>query len=558
MKRRSSVVPVRVTGQGIGTPLSFSVSLILAASLAVLLSLSGITSGGTLDPGLKATGAEAHVGPDAAFNPVFDVGTFVAFGPEDYIRSTKKPVFATDSFSVLNPHTSYTLHVYNGGQNNQSTDRVSSAVIKLNGAEVVSPSEFSQQVSHIEKPITLLKDNELAVEMRSGPGNRLTIVMTGVDNDPPTIVATLAPPPNAAGWNNTDVTVSFQCSDTTSGVASCSDPVLVATEGAGQVVTGRATDLAGNTASTSVTVNLDKTPPSVNIASPADGVVLDGPSVSVAGTVSDAVSGVAAVTCNGNPVSIVNSAFSSDVPLIRGANPITVEAMDVAGNTEHASITVIGDLRELELACVDHMQVEGRLMFGYSDTVSFYKPVVPSGFYAIGHYSQGKPNWPYGFVFAVKGLTPSAIAHPIDYEKVFGSIYGSSLSIWRPVPPEGYVSLGLAAAMGGKPSTDEIVCVREDLVAPGKVGNTIGLADGTGYRGNVWQIIPADSNGIFSGTFTAVNGCVPPPDNENLFCLDVRSVRTYEMDKQTIDSLVQFLGPWLRFDWREQYFLDDP
>ena len=81
----------------------------------------------------------------------------------------------------------------------------------------------------------------------------------GVDNTPPAIAATISPPSNAAGWNNSNVTVGFTCSDQTSGIASCPSPVVLAMEGANQVVSGTATDNAGNKATASVTVNLDKT-----------------------------------------------------------------------------------------------------------------------------------------------------------------------------------------------------------------------------------------------------------------------------------------------------------
>jgi len=49
------------------------------------------------------------------------------------------------------------------------------------------------------------------------------------------------------GWNNSNVTVTFTCSDASSGIASCSGPVTVANEGANQSVTGHAVDNAGNT-----------------------------------------------------------------------------------------------------------------------------------------------------------------------------------------------------------------------------------------------------------------------------------------------------------------------
>jgi hypothetical protein len=77
---------------------------------------------------------------------------------------------------------------------------------------------------------------------------------------PPAITVLRTPPPNANGWNNTDVTVSFTAS-ALSGIASVSGPVTLTSEGANQMVTGTATSLAGISASVTVTVNIDKTPP---------------------------------------------------------------------------------------------------------------------------------------------------------------------------------------------------------------------------------------------------------------------------------------------------------
>src|SRR5207248_2943487 len=90
---------------------------------------------------------------------------------------------------------------------------------------------------------------------------------------PPTITGAASPAANAAGWNNTDVTVSFVCSDTLSGVASCAGPTTLSSDGAAQSVTGTASDNAGNTASATVTgINIDKTPPTITAtATTADG-----------------------------------------------------------------------------------------------------------------------------------------------------------------------------------------------------------------------------------------------------------------------------------------------
>src|SRR5215471_21578580 len=180
-------------------------------------------------------------------------GTFPAFGPQDYTRGTGDPVTVTTNFSVLNPNTQYTLKVFNGGLQDNQTELVSSGFVIVNGVQVLGPSNFNQNVTEVDVPVTLQTSNTISVQVRGQPGGVLTIQIIGVDNDPPVITATVSPAPNAAGWNNTNVTVTFTCSDATSGVASCPPPQTLTNDGANQQVSGTASDKAGNTASTSVT-----------------------------------------------------------------------------------------------------------------------------------------------------------------------------------------------------------------------------------------------------------------------------------------------------------------
>ena len=57
----------------------------------------------------------------------------------------------------------------------------------------------------------------------------------------------LDPAPNAEGWNNLPVTVTWLCVDALSGVSTCSDGETLSVEGTGQSSTGVASDVAGNT-----------------------------------------------------------------------------------------------------------------------------------------------------------------------------------------------------------------------------------------------------------------------------------------------------------------------
>ena len=255
-------------------------------------------------------------------------GTWVAF-QNTYTRSTGAPVTMTNTFTLLNPATQYTLKAFNGGLQNSSTELVSSSFVLLNGVQMIGPSDFSQNVAEVNVTIFPGPTNTISVQVRGQPGGVLTVQVIGVDNDPPTITASVSPTPNAAGWNNSPVTVTFTCSDKTSGVASCPSPVTVGTEGANQIVSGTATDLAGNTAAASTTVNLDMTPPTITatINPPPDSGGYNSGPVTVTFTCSDALSGVASCPA---PVSVTTE----------GTSPVPGTAIDVAGNLATITVTV--------------------------------------------------------------------------------------------------------------------------------------------------------------------------------------------------------------------------
>jgi hypothetical protein len=94
-----------------------------------------------------------------------------------------------------------------------------------------------------------------------------------IDKTAPKVTSGLSPVPNAAGWNNADVTVSFDATDNLSGfdaaaTATDSDSAGVTAEGKDIGVTSKAfVDRAGNTATGTATVNLDKTAPKIALLS---------------------------------------------------------------------------------------------------------------------------------------------------------------------------------------------------------------------------------------------------------------------------------------------------
>jgi hypothetical protein len=91
------------------------------------------------------------------------------------------------------------------------------------------------------------------------------VTLDGADVTPPTIAPTVAGTSGANGWYTSAVSVSWAVADAESAVASTAgcDPVTLGADTAGTVVTCSATNADGLTATNSVSVKIDTTPPAV-------------------------------------------------------------------------------------------------------------------------------------------------------------------------------------------------------------------------------------------------------------------------------------------------------
>ena len=257
-------------------------------------------------------------------------GDFVAFGPQQYVRLDGAPIVSRTAFTVSDPTTTFTMRIDSKG--------VSSAIVTLNGIQVFKQSDFNANVTLLTKAVKLQATNQLSVELRGKPGDGFSVQIIGVDNGLPTISATVSPGPNTAGWNNTDPTVTFTCADSTSGIEFCSEPIVVSSETSGQIVVGTAVDKAGNVASASATVKLDKTAPSLAVIAPVAGAKVFIAPLNVNGTVAAALSGLSSVSCNGVTALTNGDSFNCGVTLTPGANSINTTAIDVAGNSSTSTI----------------------------------------------------------------------------------------------------------------------------------------------------------------------------------------------------------------------------
>ena len=161
------------------------------------------------------------------------------------------------------------------------------------------------------------------------------LLVTVEDTTNPDLVVTPDPPPNAAGWNNSDVTLTASCEDSGTGVASPpTSPQTVSSEAAGQVVSFSCTDHAGNSVTRTVTVNLDKTAPSV-LGEPVRGADHDGwynHPLDVVWSGADGLSGIAACDPAGTYAGPDSAAAS-----------VSGSCRDIAGNSGHATFALAYD-----------------------------------------------------------------------------------------------------------------------------------------------------------------------------------------------------------------------
>lgn len=97
----------------------------------------------------------------------------VLYGPEVFDRTQGAPNVYDVTFSAI-PGSAY-LVVYNGDEEQDS--RVSSAGLVLNGTQVVTQSEFNQQVEKISKSITVLANNKIQITLDGAPGSYITVLI---------------------------------------------------------------------------------------------------------------------------------------------------------------------------------------------------------------------------------------------------------------------------------------------------------------------------------------------------------------------------------------------
>lgn len=191
-------------------------------------------------------------------------------------------------------------------------------------------------------------DDQRGVLRPQGPAVDIGAFELEGDSAPPTASPTQAPASNGNAWNNTDVVVAWNWSDTGgSGIdpSNCQSSTTSTGEGAGLVLSASCTDLAGNVGNATYTINVDKTRPT---ASPTrlpapNGNGWNNSPVSVTWNWSD--------VAGGSGIDNTNCTTSSTTSGEGLGLVLTATCEDLADNIGSSSQTVNVDLTAPTLVC---------------------------------------------------------------------------------------------------------------------------------------------------------------------------------------------------------------
>lgn len=183
------------------------------------------------------------------------------------------------------------------------------------------------------KPVqTITSPTDGSVLINNKPTFEWTITDDDSGVDPSTIKIKIDSTTISDGITKTAITGGYKCTYT---------PATALTDGS-HTFTVSASDYDGNAADTkSATLTIDTVAPTLNIATPTDGMITNSASVVVSGTTNDATTSPVTLKINGTSVDVSSDgSFSHSVGLTEGVNTITIVATDGAGKATTITRTV--------------------------------------------------------------------------------------------------------------------------------------------------------------------------------------------------------------------------
>ncbi len=173
------------------------------------------------------------------------------------------------------------------------------------------------------------------------------------------------------------------------------------------------------------------------------------------------------------------------------------------------------------------------------DPISLWKPIPPEGYYALGTYARYGADNPNGIaaVMVVKEKPGSnAIAYTNNFEHI-GSI------VHNPIAPSGYKAMGQVWTPANQ-TPDPTACIREDLTIAGTAYMFWSYENNYHQSESAWGIYQPDANEhlgayLAPGTFIYLAGLDGPAPNNPL--VNVLKVNLPELSQAPIQEYVPSL-----------------
>lgn len=270
------------------------------------------------------------------------------FGPESFAVGKGKPVSSTRAFTARSGSAILTLE--NGTK--PGDKRVSTGSIFFNGAEIVFPADFNQQVGTIVRSVTLKDNNMLSVNVGGAPGSFVTLSITPGEGPPPPSAPTARLQADPQTISSGGVATLSWTTTNAERVTIVPEPGVVSLAGSVQVHPTQTTlyrlvaEGPGGQAVAETTIVVTTPKPLGITFAPYKGgslagATVEGQEITVGGTVVVANPAEIGVTVNGVVAQVNDGNFiANDVPLSEGLNTLTASAIDAAGQVWSASAEV--------------------------------------------------------------------------------------------------------------------------------------------------------------------------------------------------------------------------
>lgn len=290
-----------------------------------------------------------------------------------------------------------------------------------------------------------------------------------IDLTNPTITLQSQTGANTAGWNNTNVTVTWTCADSGSDVVDPTVSVTLTEDGEDQSATGTCTDNAGRTISSTVTgIDIDKTAPTVT---PADVVTTTWRNGDLSQTFAATDAGSGLATAGDASFTLTASAESTKLLGLVVPTVDSYDVYDVAGNKTTRFVSALIDLTAPVIT-------DDGAVSGTAGTGGWYTSAVTNQFSASDPLS---------------GLA-SSVTSP--FTKSSGTVEGSAVRI----------SSGAVADLAGNTNTGiDSATFKIDLSDPTNIAFVNGPAAGSSYY---FGSVPAAPTCTASDATSGLKDCV--------------------------------------------------